>query len=115
MSVDANFVRVILRNPREMTVDKNHTWDKMRFFKISHLSVTYKKNHSKMTRLTSLVIGLNLSHSPIDHSKDAKRRLENDPVTWVNEPLWNLKKSSKKWVETRSLSGYEIEHYYLSL
>ena len=41
-----------------------------------------------MTRLTSLVIGSNLSHSPTDHSKDAKKILEDDPVTWVNEPLF---------------------------
>ena len=45
MTVDKNFARVILRNPRKTTVDKNHTWDKMRFLKISHFSVTYKKNH----------------------------------------------------------------------
>ena len=41
-----------------------------------------------MTRLTSLVIGSNLSHSPTDHPKDAKKKLENDPLTWVNEPLF---------------------------
>ena len=44
MTVDENFARVILRNPRKMTVDKNYTWDKMRFFKISHFSITYKKS-----------------------------------------------------------------------
>ena len=43
MTVDENFARVILRNPRKMTVDKKHTWNKMRFFKISHFSLTYKK------------------------------------------------------------------------
>ena len=41
-----------------------------------------------MTRLTSLIIRSNLSHSPTDHLKDAKKRLENDPVTWINEPLF---------------------------
>ena len=74
MTVEENFARVILRNPRKMIVYKNHTWDKMRFFKISHFSVASKKNHLKITRLTSLVIGSNLSHSPIDHSKDAKKK-----------------------------------------
>ena len=51
-----------------------------------------------MTRLISLVIGSNLSHSPINHSKDAKKRLENDPVTelttrysWVKSWLFNRK------------------------
>ena len=43
MTVDENFARVILRNPRKITDDKNHTWDKMPFFKISHFSATYKK------------------------------------------------------------------------
>ena len=79
MTVGENFARVILRNPWKMTVDKNHTWDKMRFSKISYFSVKYKKNHLKMTRLTSLVIGSNLSHSPIDHSKDAKKKTRNWP------------------------------------
>ena len=32
MTVDENFVRGILRNPWKMTVDKNPTRDKMRFF-----------------------------------------------------------------------------------
>ena len=73
MTVDENFAKVILKNPRKMTVDKNHNWDKMRFFKISHFSVTYKKKHSKMTRLTALVIGSNLNQSPTDHSKDIKK------------------------------------------
>ena len=73
MTVHENFVRVILRIPQKITVDKNHTQDKMRFIKISHFWVTYKKNHSKMTRLTLLVIESNLSHTPIDHSKDAKK------------------------------------------
>ena len=44
-----------------------------------------------MTRLTSLIIGSNLSHSPPDHSKDATKKLENDPVTWVKSRLFNRK------------------------
>ena len=88
MIVDDNFARMILRNPRKITVDKNHTCDKMRFFLNYSLFGHVQKNHSTMTRLTSLVIRSNLSHSPTDHSKDAKKRIENDPVTWVNEPLF---------------------------
>ena len=41
-----------------------------------------------MTQLTPRVIGSNLSHLLKDHSKDAKKRLENDPVIWLNEPLF---------------------------
>ena len=47
MTVDENFAKVILRNPRKMSVDNNHTWDKTRFFKITHFSVTYKKKPLK--------------------------------------------------------------------
>ena len=65
MTVDENFGRVILRNPRKIT----------------------EKNHPKTARLTSL--GSNLSHSPTDHSKDAKKRLEDDTVTWVNETVFS--------------------------
>ena len=109
MTVDENFARVILRNPRKMIGDKNHTWDKMRFFKISHFLVTYKKNHSKMTPLTSLVIGSNLSLSLTDHTKkDSKMtrwRIFHRKIT----------QNSQKNKLKRSLYGYEIEHYPLSL
>ena len=98
MTVDENFAKVMLRNPRKMSVDKNHTWDKIRFFKISHCSVTYKKNHLKMTRLTSLVIWSNLGHSPTDHSKDAKKDSKMtrwnglaNRYSWMKSRLFNRK------------------------
>ena len=83
MAVDENFARVILRDPRKITVNKNHTWDKMRFFKISHYSVIYKKC-LKIDPINVTCYWVKFHSSAGNHSKDAKKRLKNDPVTWVN-------------------------------
>ena len=88
MTVDENFATVILINPRKMSVDKNHTWDKMRFFKICQFSVTYKKKSLKNDPI-NVTCYWATPQSFTDRSlKRCQTRLENDPVTWVNEPLF---------------------------
>ena len=88
MTVDENFARVILRNPQKMTVDKNHTWGKMRFFKISHFAVTYKKKALKNDPINVTCYWVKRQSFTDRSLKRCQKKLENDPVTWVNEPLF---------------------------
>ena len=88
MTVDENFARVILRNPQKITVDTNHTWGKMRFFKISHFSVTYKKITQKDPINVTCYWVKRQSFADRSLKLCQKKKLENDPVTWVNEPLF---------------------------
>ena len=62
-----------------MTIDKNHAWDKMRFVKISHFSVMYDKNYSKITRLTSLVFGSNLQSFTEKSLKRYQKKIRKQP------------------------------------
>ena len=97
MTVDENFARVILRNPLKITVDKNHIWDKLRFFKISQFSVTYEKKSLNNDPINVTCYWVK-PHSFTDRSlkrcqkKDSKMtRWHGLTNSWVKSRLFNRK------------------------